>query len=135
MTNEEKILVEKYLGYKNVADEAKKNADGVIKELAALAPHKVGEIVKWTEHRRKNVGSWLHPNYVELPPVEKRAVVTKVVADIWKWKDTDATLTYEYKFRLIKKDGGVSTNLCHPNYDSIDAIEWMGEIHEDFKTE
>lgn len=132
MTNEEKILVEKYLGYKNVADEAKKNADCVIKELAALAPHKVGEIVKWTEHKRKNIGSWLHPSFVELPPEEKRAVVTKVIADVWKWKDEKAELNYKYEFKLIKKDGCVSTNHYRPNYDSI---EWTGEIHKDYQNE
>lgn len=128
MTNEEKILVEKYLGYKNVADEAKKNADGVIKELASLAPHKVGEIVKWTEHKRKNIGSWLHPNFLELPPVENRAVVTKVIADVWKWENKDVTLNYNYEFNLIKKDGGISKQNCSPtNY------MWTGEVYKDYQ--
>lgn len=130
MTNEEKVLIDKYLGLKEAERETFKKSLDVLKELSALAPHKVGEIVKWTERKRKNIGSWLHPSFVELPPVENRAVVTKVVADIWKWRDENAELNYKYEFKPIKKNGCVSSNLCHPNYD---AIEWTGEIHKDYQ--
>ena len=43
-----------------------------------------------------------------------------------EWKDNDATLTYRYEFRPIKKDGGVSSNQCYPNKD---IIEWTGEVY------
>lgn len=126
MTQEEKILIDKYLVCKKAEKEAKSNSLNVLKELAALAPHKVGEVVKWTEHKIKNLGTTWKPNIVNLPPVEKKAVVVSIKADIWQWKDNDATLTYNYEFRPIKKDGGVSSNSCYPNKD---IIEWTGEIY------
>ena len=126
MTQEEKILVDKYLEHKKVEEEAKRNRLNTLKELAALAPHKVGEIVKWTEYKTKNLGTWLNPNYVDLPPVEKTAVVTRVTADVWQWKDEEPSLYYKYEFSPTKKNGGVSSNQCYPNKD---AIEWTGEIY------
>ena len=127
MTQEEKILVDKYLVCKNAEEEAKKNRLNALKELATLAPHKVGEVIKWTEHKRKNIGTMFHPNFVDLPPVEKKAVVARVEADVWKWKDNDATLYYKYEFRPFKKDGGISSNQCYPNKD---IIEWTGEMYD-----
>lgn len=127
MTQEEKILVDKYLDFKKTEEEAERNRLNTLKELAALAPHKVGEIVKWNESQIKNLGSSLHPNYVTLPPVEKKAVVTGVEASVWKWKDNDVTLNYRYEFRPIKKDGVVSVNQCYPNKD---IIEWTGEFYD-----
>ena len=126
MTQEEKILVDKYLDCKKAEEEAKRNRLNALKELATLAPHKVGEVVKWTEHKRKNIGTMWHPNFVDLPPVEKKAVVTRVEADVWQWKDNEPTLHYKYEFRPFKKDGGVSLNQCYPNKD----IEWTGETYD-----
>ena len=125
MTQEEKILVDKYIVCKKAEEDARRNRLNVLKELAALAPHKVGEVVKWIEHKRKNLGSIWNPNYVDLPPVENRAVVASIKADVWQWKDGNATLTYNYDFRPIKKDGGVSLNSCHPHKE----VEWTGEIY------
>lgn len=127
MTQEEKILVDKYLDYKEAEQEARRNSLNVLDELAALAPHKVGEIVKWTEHKRKNIGTMWHPNFVDLPPVEKKAVVARVEADVWKWKDSEPTLHYKYEFKPFKKDGGVSLNQCYPDKD---IIEWTGEMYD-----
>ena len=127
MTQEEKILVEKYLDCKKAEEEAKRNRLNALEELAALAPHKVGEIVKWTEHKRKNIGTTWHPNFVDLPPVEKKAVVARVKVDVWQWKDNELKLTYNYEFRPTKKDGGVSLNQCCPN---MKDIEWTGEIYD-----
>lgn len=129
MTREEKILVDKYLDCKKAEEEAKKNRLNALKELAALAPHKVGEIVRWTEYKRKNLGTWMHPNFVDLPPVEKNAIVVNVEADVWQWEDSDAKLTYKYEFSPFKKDGGISSNKCYPNKD---IIEWTGEIHKNY---
>ena len=127
MTKEEKILVDKYLFCKKAEEEARSSRLNVLKELAALAPHKVGEIVKWTEHKRKNLGTAWHPNFVDLPPVEKKAVVVRVEVDVWQWKDGDVTLTYKYEFKPFKKGGCVSLNQCYPDKD---IIEWTGEIYD-----
>ena len=127
MTQEEKILVDKYLDCKKAEEEARRNRLNALKELATLAPHKVGEVVKWVEHKRKNIGTMWNPNFVDLPPVDKKAVVARVEADVWKWKDGDTTLDYKYELRPIKKDGGVSSNQCHPNKD---IIEWTGKVYD-----
>ena len=126
MTQKEKILVDRYLDYEKTEEEARRNRLNTLKELALLAPHKIGEIIKWTEHKRKNTGSLFHPNYVDLPSVEKKAVVVHVEADIWQWKDDEPTLHYKYDFKPFKKDGGISSNMCYPNKD---IIEWTGEIY------
>lgn len=126
MTREEKILVDKYFEHKKAEDEAKRNRLNTLKELEAFAPHKVGEIVKWTEYKEKNLGTWLYPKIVNLPPVEKTAVVTRVTADVSQWRDEEPSLRYKYEFRPTKKDGGVSLNQCYPNKD---AIEWTGETY------
>lgn len=126
LTQEEKILIDKYLVCKKAEEEAKSNSLDVLKELAALAPHKVGEVVKWTEHKIKNLGTTWSPKIVNLPPVEKKGVVVSVKANIWHWKDNDVTLIYDYEFRLIKKDGGVSLKQCYLNKD---IVEWTGEIY------
>ena len=127
MTQEEKILVDKYLVCKKAEEEAKSNKLNALKELAALAPHKVGEVVKWTENKRKNMGTSWHPNFVDLPPVEKKVVVVRVVAAVWHLTDSEPTLYYIYEFRPFKKDGGVSLNQCYPNKD---IIEWTGDIYD-----
>ena len=126
MTQEEKILVDKYLDCKKAEEEARRNRLNALKELVTLAPHKVGEVVKWIEHKRKNIGTMFHPNFVDLPPVEKKAVVARVEVDVWQWKDNEPTLHYKYEFRPFKKDGGVSLNLCFPDKD---IIEWTDEIY------
>ena len=127
MRQEEKILVDKYLDFEKAEKEAKRNRLNTLKELAVLAPHKVGEIVKWTESQIKNLGSSWHPNFVTLPPIERKAVVSNVEASVWQWKNNDVTLNYRYEFKPIKKDGGVSANNCHPNKD---IIEWTGEFYD-----
>lgn len=128
MKQEEKILVDKYFDCKKAEEEAKRNRLNALKELAALAPHKVGEVIKWTEYKRKNVGTWINPKSEDLPPVEKKAVVTSVTADVWCFMtDIEPSLHYKYEFSPIKKDGGVSLNQCYPNKD---AIEWTGEVYD-----
>ena len=129
MTQKEKELSEKYLGFKEAEDIARKNGIQVLRELSALAPHKVGEIIKWTEEKRKLVsGTIWRPVYEKLPPIEKKAVLTVVKASVHKWLDNNVSIRYEYQFSLIKKDGSVNQNGCHPN-----NYEWTGEVHDDYK--
>lgn len=129
MNNREKILVDKFVGYKEIELRAAENAQNVLNELAMLAPHNVGEIVKWIEERRKNVGSFFHPHYVTMPPVEKKAVLTSVKAKVNIWTKGEVTLRYDYTFRLIKKDGTICQQICHPHSD----YEWTNEVHKDYQ--
>lgn len=126
MTKEERILVDKFLDFKKTEDEARRNIKMTLGKLEKFAPHKVGEIVRWTEHKRKNIGSMWHPNFIDLPPVEKMAVVTSIEVNVWKPSNKDACLDFRYEFRPIKKDGSISQNQCYPHNE----IKWTGEIHE-----
>ena len=125
MTQEEKILVDKYLDCKKAEEEAKRNRTKALEELAAVAPHKVGEIVKWTECTRKNIGTAWNPEIVELPPVEKIAVVSRVSANVWAYGN-HITLDYRYEFSPLKKDGCISKNGCYPRKGFV----WTGEIYD-----
>ena len=128
MTQQEKELVEKYLIFKKAEEDARRHRLDTLNELSAIAPHKVGEVVKWTEQKTKNVGTWLNPKYEDLPPVEKKAVVTCVTADVWCFMtDREPSLHYKHEFKPIKKDGTISQNQCYPN---MDAIEWTGEMYD-----
>lgn len=130
MTDKEKELAEKYLAYKLEEREAGRKELEVQNELSQLAPHKVGEIVKWTEVKQKRVGgTFWKPVYQDLPPVERRAVLTFVKAYVDRWRDCSVDLIYKYTFKPIKKDGGISQNGTYPNRD----YEWTGEIHKDYK--
>ena len=129
MTDKEKELSEKYLAFKDAEQEARTKALEVQKELSQLSPHKVGEIVKWTEVNRKRVGgTFWKPVYQDLPPVERKAVLTFVKAYVDRWNDGTIALSHRYEFKPIKKDGGISQQHTHPNY----GYEWTGEIHRDF---
>lgn len=129
MTNEEKVLIDKYLGLKEAERETFKKSLDVLKELSALAPHKVGEIIKWTENKVRRVGGsdW-RPVYKELPPVERKAVLKTVKADIYIWHTTGGyDFKYIYEFYPIKKDGTISQQSCHPNSN----YEWTDETYKE----
>lgn len=129
MTDREDVLVRTIKAYREQQSEAAKRIKEAKVELAKLAPHKVGEIVKWVEKgRRKRVGGTIwHPKFEQQPDKEVVAVLTKVEAEI----DTtfDREPRYYYEFKPIKKDGGISQNAVCPPKD----IEWTGEIHESYK--
>lgn len=126
MTHDEKILVDAYLKYREAEKEARRLGIKTLNELSALAPHKVGEIVKWTECKKKNVGTWMKPVYEDMPPKDCYAVLTMVdvIAD-----DKDK-LYYRYEFKSIKKDGGISEKRVHIRAKDY---EWTGDIHKDYK--
>ena len=124
MTDKEKELLQEYNLYKEAENEARRNAEDVKQRLAALAPHKVGEIIKWTETNRiKRVGLW-NPKVEKLPDKERVAVLTRV--DVWIYQND---VSYNYDFSPINKDGSISVNHCYPRSD----YEWTGEIHEHLK--
>lgn len=128
MKEKEKELVEKYLAYKDAEMESRTKALEVQKELSQLAPHKAGEIVKWSEKTQKRVGgtTW-RPVYQE-SLVEKRAVLVAVRVHISRWNNGTIDLKYIYDFNPIKKDGGISLNGTYPR----DGYEWTGEVHKDY---
>lgn len=126
MTEKENALVSMYLSYKKDEEKARKGYNDTLKELAGLAPHKVGDVIKWVEYRKKRVGgTFYNPIYQDLPPIVRKAVVICVHASVWQWKDKEPDLKYNYDFIPIKKDGGVSQNQCYPsNY------EWTDEVYD-----
>ena len=130
MTDKEDKLVRTIKAYREQLSEAAKRIKEAKDELAKLAPHKVGEIVKWVvKGRQKRVGGTIwHPKYERQPDKEVVAVLTKVEAEV----DTicDTGLHYHYEFKPIKKDGGISQNSVYPR--GIE-LEWTGEIYESYK--
>lgn len=130
MTHDEKILVDAYLKYREAEKEAWRLANKTLNELSALAPHKVGEIVKWTECKKKNVGTWMKPVYEDMPPKDCYAVLTRVDAIIDVYADDKDKLYYRYEFKSIKKDGGISEKCVRVRAKDY---EWTGDIHKDYK--
>lgn len=129
MTDKEDKLLRTIKAYREQQSEAAKRIKEAKAELVLLAPHKVGEIVKWVEKgRQKRVGGTIwHPKYEQQPDKEVVAVLTKVEAEVSTICDTG--LYYHYEFKPIKKDGGVSLNNVCPPKD----YEWTGEVHKDYE--
>ena len=128
MTEQE--LLRKYFEYKEEEKVARNNAEGILDELVCIAPHRVGEIVKWVEtDRYKNVGGSIWSSkYMPLPDKERMAVVTKVEVFPSKLRGGDAKVRYDYTFSPITVKGSISKNHVYPSGD----IVWTGEIHEDY---
>lgn len=132
MTPEEEKLAYQYLDYKDKEKEARDNAFETIKELAKLVPHKLGEIIAWTETgRKRNLGSYWYPKYEDLPDKDFKAVLTEVAPLVHRsYRDNSkAELYYQYHFKAIKKDGGISAYETQPN----EKYTWTGEIHKDYQ--
>lgn len=131
MTEEEK-LAKLYLEYKEKEEEARRNANNTLDELAKLVPHKLGEIITWTETgRRQNTGSFWNPSYKELPDKSMKAVYVRVVPIVHRdYHDENKIEVYfKYHFKAIKKDGGISAYETMPTKD----YTWTGEIHEQYQ--
>lgn len=93
-------------------------------KLIQQAPHKVGDVVKWTETgRKKNVGTWLNPKMIDLKDCERKAIVRKVRADIWVFKKELRSFDYSYEFVALKKDGTIGVNCLYVP----EGYEWTGE--------
>lgn len=129
MTDKEEKLVRTIKAYREQQSEAAKRIKKAKDELALLAPHKVGEIVKWVEKgRQRRVGGTIwHPKFEQQPDKEVVAVLTKVEAEINTTFDREPR--YYYKFKPLKKDGGISQNSVYPRGE----LEWTGEIYESYK--
>lgn len=125
MNDVERELVTKFVAN---ANEIKKLTDAqtsIRAKLVEQAPHKVGDVVKWTEtDRKQNVGSFWHPKYKSLPDRERKAIVTRVHPNIYVSQPGELLdFRYDYDFALIKKDGTIGVNSVYvPN-----GYEWTGE--------
>lgn len=66
MTQEE--LIQKYKENEDAVKALQESQRDVLNQLKAFYPHKVGEIVKWTEkgRKRKIGGTMWHPDYEQL---------------------------------------------------------------------
>lgn len=133
MTEKERELAEKYMALTEEAKAAKERANDTLRELANLAPHKIGEIIRWTETgRTKSHGTLWNRVYEELPDKERFAVLVSIEVQTYflsRKLENNSEILYNYSFHEIKKDGGVSKNVCNPwrNY------QWTGEIHKDYQ--
>lgn len=131
MTERQKVLVESYLEMVEAEKRAHASVVGILKSLETLAPHKVGEVVKWVEKGRKKRtgGSWMNPQYVDLPDKVHFAVLTKIKPWICSYMNNE--LRYDYEFQSIKSDGDISRNHAYP----LDGYEWTGDIHYKYREE
>ena len=128
MTKQEELLAKTYLEHKDAEKRASERAQDCLEELKELSPHKVGEIIRWTEQeRQKNVGSWLYPVFKTVPAKECSAVLTSVNVSVSTW--SKLIVHYDYTFSPITKSGGVSKTHC---YVGQTHYEWTGEIHKNY---
>lgn len=130
MTDREDVLVRTIKAYREQQSEAAKHIKEAKAELVKLAPHKVGEIVKWViKGRQKRVGGSIwNPKYEQQPDKEVVAVLTKVMADVDSIYGLG--LHYHYEFNPLKKDGGIGQNSVYPRGFEL---EWTGDVHESYK--
>lgn len=113
MTDTQKQLVGRYFELKQIERDAHKECIDILSTLSSLAPHKVGEIITWTEKNTHN---------------ERSAVLTAIVPLISYYGDEG--LTYKYDFKPINKDDGtVCINLVYP---FASDYTWTGAIHPSF---
>lgn len=129
MTDKEKTLAEKYLRLKEKQKKIGEEADSVLEMLKMEAPHKVGEIIRWiTPKYTKNTGSRWHPNLVEIPEKVNEAVLCDIRVIITTYNNI--RIDYNYDFRPLKKDGGISQNATYPR----NTYEWTGKKYEQSNT-
>ena len=125
MTKKQLTLVNTYLHQKENERTYAALANDTLKTLSESAPHKVGEIIKWVEHKEKNTGTLFRPHMVALPPKERKAVCTKVGANIYSYGEKE--LCFKYEFKPITKNGEIGVNQVYPNTTNY---VWTGEVYK-----
>lgn len=124
MNEIEKKLVDEFVANANEIERLQACQKEIRNTLIEQAPHKRGDVIKWTEKgRRKNVGTIWYPKYVDIADSERKAVVYRVRPSINVWNGEFRGFSYDYEFVVLKKDGSVGVNsvYVHGNY------EWTGE--------
>lgn len=120
----EKKLVAEFVTNATEIKKLEASQKDIMAKLIEQAPHKRGDVVKWTETgRRKNIGTIWNPKYVDVADSERKAVVYRVRPSINVWNGEFRGFSYDYEFVVLKKDGSVGVNsvYVHGNY------EWTGE--------
>lgn len=124
MNDIEKKLVEEYTNNEIEMSRLKVKQKAIVNLLVEQAPHKRGDVIKWTETgRTRNVGTWWAPKTIPIKDGERRAVVWKVNPYISVHDGKLQAFNYNYVFHVLKKDGTVGVNEVYPYRD----YEWTGE--------
>lgn len=124
MNEIEKKLVEEFVANEDEIKRLQACQSEIRNALISQAPHKRGDVIKWTETgRTRNVGTWWAPRTIPIKDGERRAVVWKVSPYISVYDGRLQAFNYNYAFHVLKKDGTVGVNEVYPDKD----YEWMGE--------
>lgn len=125
MNEIEKKLVDEFVANANEIKRLEACQKEIRNALIEQAPHKRGDVIKWTETgRRKNVGSWLNPRYVDIADSERKGVVRRVIPSIFIHEGKLHNFHYDYEFVVLKKDGSIGVNQV---YVGSVNYEWTGE--------
>jgi hypothetical protein len=124
MNEIEKKLVDEFVANANEIKRLENEQKAIQEKLIEQAPHKRGDVIKWTETgRTRNVGTCWNPNKVPIADSERKAVVVRVCPHLWVYEGKLQTFKYDYVFHVLKKDGSIGVNEVHPYQD----YEWTGE--------
>lgn len=124
MNEIKKKLVDEFVANAIEIKRLENEQKAIQEKLIEQAPHKVGDVVKWTEkHRERNVGTTWNPKYVKIADSERTAVVVKVRPNVWVYEGKLQSFGYDYVFHVLKKDGSIGVNQVYVPQ----GYEWTGE--------
>lgn len=125
MNEIEKKLVDEFVANANEIKRLEACQKEIRNALIEQAPHKKGDVIKWTETgRRKNVGTIWNPKYVDVADSERKGVVRRVIPSIFVWEGHLSSFKFDYEFVVLKKDGSIGVNQV---YVGSGRYEWTGE--------
>lgn len=121
----EKKLVAEFVTNATEIKKLEASQKDIMAKLIEQAPHKRGDVIKWTETgRKRNVGTIWNPEYVDIADSERKAVVRRVIPDVWVYEGKLHRFNYDYEFVVLKKDGSIGVNQV---YVGSVKYEWTGE--------
>jgi len=124
MNEIEKKLVENFTANAIEIERLEAEQKAIQEKLIEQAPHKRGDVIKWTEPgKKRNVGTTWNPKYIDCADSERKAVVYKVIPAIWVYDGELRSFKYEYRFHVLKKDGSIGVNDIYVSQ----GYEWTGE--------
>ena len=124
MNEIEKKLVNEFVTNANEIKRLEAEQKAIQEKLIEQAPHKRGDVIKWTETgKKRNMGTTWNPKYIDCADSERKAVVYKVIPAIWAFDGKLRKFNYEYRFHVLKKDGSIGVNDIYVPQ----AYEWTGE--------
>lgn len=113
-------LLERYRQARDREIAAEREKRELKKALADLAPHKVGDVVRWVERNIEVKFSYVGNRKPQF--VLKKAVCSKVNAEIYSDGDEEK-VRYSYNFNILKKDGTMGMVSTFPR----DEYQWTGK--------